>query len=197
MAKTTESQSPLENPLAVTRGGSESAASATQPWWRNLLEPKWIALFLVLSLSLPGLVFAYSHFRVASNDPSLVQGEVGLGEFRFVADARERSPIVAATFSLHLALLPETESLARERLVSRKYRVQQDVEELLRQAHGGDFEDPSLGDLKRQIQEQINSTLGVRVVDDVIVTNLDLQRSEQKLAADPSREVAGSPPWSD
>ena len=50
-------------------------------------------------------------------------------------------------------------------------------EELLRRAHGGDFEDPGLQELKRQLQERINQALGIRAVADVIVTDLRLRRS--------------------
>ena len=71
----------------------------------------------------------------------------------------------------------------------RRYAVQQDIEELLRQAHGADFADPVLGELKRQLQEQINRTLEMRAISQVIITDLELHQSDST----PAREVAGAP----
>ncbi len=166
-------------------------------WWRHLLEPKWIALFLGLSVLLPGAVIAYSRFGATVGREAMDHGEVSLGEFRFLASPHERSPILAATFSLHLALLPETEAMARVRLQSHWYRVQQGVEELLRHAHGGDFEDPLLGDLKRQLQEQINAILDARVVADAIVTDLNLEFSGIDASSPSPAEVVQTLPWED
>ena len=196
MAPARDPSGPLENPLERA-GNADGSAPATPPWWRNLLNPKWIALFVVLSFLLPCMVYASARLGTLGDSVGDVEGEVSLGEFRFLGNRHEQSPIVAASFRLHLALIPETDALARARLVSHKYRVKQGVEQLLRQAHGGDFEDPSLGDFRRQLQEQINETLGVRAVADVIVTGLTLEVSEKDTGSDPSGEVAGSLPWSD
>ncbi len=46
---------------------------------------------------------------------------------------------------------------------------------MLRKAHDGDFDDPSLRELKRQMQEQINQTLGMRAIAAVIMADLKLQ----------------------
>ena len=62
-------------------------------------------------------------------------------------------------------------------MAARKYHIQQDVEELLRKAHSGDFDDPGLTDLKRQLREQISQDIGVRAVSEIIVTDLKLSRS--------------------
>ncbi|MDY0167078.1 MAG: hypothetical protein RBS80_11075 [Thermoguttaceae bacterium] len=197
MAQSNEPLNPLENPLADKIGGPGGHGVATEPWWANLLNPKWIALFVVLSCLLPGIVYGYSRFGAASGAGEDCLGEVSIGEFRFSADENERSRVVAASFHVHLALIPETAALGRARLASHKFRVQQGVEQLLRQAHGGDFENPSLGDLKRQLQEQINETLGIRAVADVVVTDLNLELSEADPASKPSGQVAGTLPWND
>ncbi len=198
MAHAREASAPLENPLVERTGNADgSAPLATSPWWRNLLNPKWIALFVVLFLLLPCLVYGYARLGTADGSVGDIEGEVSLGEFQFLGNSHEQSPIVAASFHLHLALIPETDSLARARLVSHKYRVKQGVEQLLRQAHGGDFEDPSLGDIRRQLQEQINETLGVRAVADVIVTGLNLEVSESDAGSSPADQVARNLPWSD
>ncbi len=196
MAKPNDPSANVENPLSAGANEAMHRDGSSTPWWRRLLQPNWIAAFVALSLLLPGVVYAYS--RLASQSPvdEAGQGEVSLGSFRFLANVNERSPITAATFSLHLALIPETDALARSRLASHKHRVQQDIEQLLRQAHGGDFEDPSLGDLKRQLQEQINETLGIRAVADVVVTDLGLELSGQHVASPHSSAAAGAPSWS-
>ncbi len=197
MAQSNEASTPPDTP--PSKGAVETGRHAAEapPWWRNLLDPKWIALFLALSVALPGMVFAFSRVGAATGVGEKAQGEVSIGEFQFVANANERSPIVAATFALHLALIPETETLARARLDSHKYRVQQAIEQLLRQAHGGDFEDPSLGDLRRQLQEQINETLGIRAVADCIVTDLDMIRTAREAPREPAGGLAGTLPWND
>lgn len=193
MAKPNDAPAPIEDPIAAKpESGSFVAAP---PWWRHLLEPKWLVLFVVLALVVPGIVLALSRLSSAAGAEENGHDELSIGEFRFLADANERSPIIAATFSLHLALIPEAEAVGLARLASHKFRVQQGVEQLLRQAHGGDFEDPRLGDLKRQLQEQVNETLGVRAVADVIVTDLELEYSPGVAASAPAADVAGTLPW--
>lgn len=192
MAKPNDAPAPIENPIA---GKPESGSFVAVPWWRHLLEPKWLVLFVVLAVVVPGIFLALSRFSSAAGTETNGHDELSIGEFHFRADANERSPIVAAAFSLHLALIPEAEAAGRARLASHKFRVQQAVEQLLRQAHGGDFEDPRLGDLKRQLQEQVNETLGVRAVADVIVTDLELEYSAGVAASADPADVAGTPPW--
>ena len=65
---------------------------------------------------------------------------------------------------------------------------------MLRQAHSGDFDDPALNDLKRQIRERIDQALGNRVVSDVIITNLKITASENKEPV-ATADAAASPPW--
>ncbi len=196
MAQATDNSAPQENVQAAAAAGTSSSRSA-QPWWRTLLEPKWIGLFVVLAVVVPGAVFAIVRFSGEKGAGENPPGEVSVGQFRFLASEHERSPVLAATFSLHLALIPEAEAVARVRLDTHKFRVQQAIEQLLRQAHGGDFEDPSLGDLRRQLQEQVNETLGVRAVADCIVTDLDLVLSPREMAPPPEGGLAGPTPWTD
>ena len=54
----------------------------------------------------------------------------------------------------------------------------QDVEELLRRAHGTDFADPALTELKRQLQETVNHSLELRAIDEVIVTGLAVEQCD-------------------
>jgi hypothetical protein len=86
------------------------------------------------------------------------------------------------------------EAALRE-LAAKRLRVQQAVEELIRRAHGGDFDDPLLAGLKQQLQEEINEALGIRVIDDVIITDLKLTRKEGQVAT--VAETAGPIPSPD
>jgi hypothetical protein len=79
-------------------------------------------------------------------------------------------------------------------LAAHKYRVQEEIEKILRQSHGGDFEDPDLKDIKRQIRDQINEVLGGHIVSDIIVTNLKLTRANKIVVENKTNKVE-SPDW--
>jgi hypothetical protein len=148
-------------------------------------------LLTLLALSATGHVIGYLHYCLtvaAVSGP--IAPEVSLGRFRYNADPNYAGPIAAADFSLHVSLLAPVDRAARFRLAQRRYRVQQSIEELLRSARCGDFEDPALLILKRRLQEQINETIGLRGVDEVIVTGLSLERSAVESAPDTAASVA-------
>jgi flagellar basal body-associated protein FliL len=156
---------------------AEPASPGRAGWFWRLFAHQWLLMVVLLAtIAIQGTAFLY-HRATERTPGAPPSGEIDLGSFHFEADKREGGPTLRADFSLHVALLESAEALARQRLAARKFRVQQDVEELLRKAHGGDFDDPGLQDLKRQLLEQINQTLGVRAVSDVIVTSLTLQRA--------------------
>jgi flagellar basal body-associated protein FliL len=160
----------------------EEAVAAVQPSRRvgvlsGLLSWKWLAVFVVASLAAHGAGFAYYHFRGPAPAVAPASPEVSLGAFHFEADAAEPGRPAKADFSLYVALIEPVDQAARQRLESRKVRVRQDVEELLRKAHGGDFDDPGMKDLKRQLQEQIGQTLGMRTISDVMITDLIVHRA--------------------
>ncbi|HNE02608.1 MAG TPA: type I-E CRISPR-associated protein Cas6/Cse3/CasE, partial [Plasticicumulans sp.] len=67
--------------------------------------------------------------------------EAALGAFEFVETGPANSNIKAAKFDLHISLLPGVDRTARARLADVRFRVQESIEELLRRAHGADFED--------------------------------------------------------
>jgi len=180
-----ESKEPVDEP---------SATPAKKPLWARLLTPKWLIILIGASLVVHGIGFAYYQGadRAGSTAPD---SEIGLGIFRFEAKNGEGGPIANAEFSLHIALLDKVSRDARDRLQARRFRIQQDIEELLRQAHSADFEDPSLGELKRQLQEKVNETLGVRVIADVIITNLSIQQREGETHT--VADTADKVPWVD
>jgi flagellar basal body-associated protein FliL len=109
--------------------------------------------------------------------------EIALGRFTFSSERGEVGTVAQADFDLHVTLIPETEQKARGLLETHRYRVQQQIEQLLRRAHPADFESPSLAGLKRQVQEQLNEALGVRAVAEVIVTRLRTTSSDRPAAS--------------
>ncbi len=159
--------------------------------WR-LLTPRLLLLLLGLSLVGHAIGLTYSWLRAMGPAVEL-SPEVSLGEFRFEADPQEAAGVVGAEFRLHIALLEQVESAARRALADKRLRVEQAVEELVRRAHGGDFDDPQLAGLKQELQEQINEALGIRVIDDVIITDLRVERSPR--AAKTLAEIADTVPW--
>lgn len=180
----------MKNEPRTDNPEAESAAAppAKTPWSAMLRRNGLIAL-LTLSVTANALGFAYLKLRNhASEAPP--SPEVALGTFQFHADGAEHGAIKGAKFSLHLAFAPLMDKGGRDRLAARKHRVQQDVEELLRRAHGADFDDPRLRELKRQIQQQINETLGMQAVADVIVTELAVDWTDHPAARPQTAESA-------
>jgi len=160
----------------------------------RFLTPKWLAILLAISIA--GHAAGFAYFKLASawraSEPTL---EVSLGEFRFEADPSERGQITSADFSLHIALLDQVEAAARAELHAKERRVRQAVEELTRRAHSGDFDDPLLVVFKDRLQEGINETLGLRVISEVIVTDLKLQRRGP--VTETITETANHLPWAE
>jgi flagellar basal body-associated protein FliL len=156
----------------------------------------WVAFLLVSTLVIHGIGWAY-YKSVHPTAPPDISPEIGVGDFRFAADKTAGSRISAAEFSLYITALDGLDKIARCRLASHKFRVQGEIESLLRKAHGGDFADPALNDLKRQMRERIDETLGNRVVSDVIVTNLRFTMSDNKEPSAAAADTKSSPPWLD
>ena len=174
----------------------EEASLKKSGFFRSLFttNKKWLAILVGAAIALQGVGLAcYKLGRAHCNvNPS---AEIDLGQYCFVAYGAEDGPIGGAKFQLHIALLEQVDRAARKRLNQRQYRVRQDVEQLLRRAHGGDFDDPDLGELKRQLQEQINETLGMRAIADVVITDLKLQDSGRR--RNRVSDTAESVPWAE
>jgi flagellar basal body-associated protein FliL len=189
---TEEKQSDQDQDAETTPETEKAKTPAKAASWRRLLTRKWIAILIVASIAIHGIGFACS--RLAGKSASATSSpEVSLGVFRFEAGEKEAGRISNAEFSLHIALLDHVDQAARQQLETRRFRVQQDVEELLRRAHSGDFDDPKLGELKRQLQEQINESLGIRAIADVIITDLELDHRDRDLGL--ATDTAESVPW--
>jgi flagellar basal body-associated protein FliL len=190
-----ESKHP-ENPDSEETKTEESSAGKSKfAWLYGKTMQYWLAILLISTIVFHGIGLAY--YKVNSARVSAeITPEIALGDFQFAADKTAGSRINGVNFSLYITANDGLDQIARSQLTTHKYRVQQEVEALLRQAHSGDFEDPSLSDLKRRLREQINNVLKLRVVSDVIVTNLKITASENK-AVPTSAESASKTPWLD
>ncbi len=157
---------------------------------KRALMARWLPIVIVGSVVAHGLLWSLRGAEPGAMAKPI--GEVSLGEFHFMNHPGAMSPIAAADFQLHISLLKDLDAQARSRLAQRKFKVQQDVEELLRQAHGGDFDDPGLGELKRQLQEQINASLELRAISEIIITDLVIERKSEQFPVSTSAPPAAS-----
>ena len=171
--------------MAEAEEKSEATPSATKlvSFWRRfsikrLFGMRMLATIAVCSLVLNVAGYGFIRARMLRSPPPPPSPEITLGAYQFQGESPGRSGIVSARFTLHVSLLKEAEKAGRAQLGDAKFRIQQDVEELLRRAHGDDFEDPTLAELKRQMQEQVNATLGMRAVSNVIITDLAVRRAQ-------------------
>jgi len=129
--------------------------------------------------------------------------EIPLGTFRYVAGPSklgqpDEPTVSSAEFSLYVTLAESGADGGAELIAARRFRVQQAVEQLLRQAHSGDFQDPSLSTLKRQMREHINAVLGARAVAEVVLTDLKLdyrQPSPGRRASQTPTAERNGVPW--
>ncbi len=138
-----------------------------------------IALAVSILANLVG-VFYFRSLAIQANP--LAPQEISLGTYSFVAEEHEPGQVTQAQFALHIELIRQAAEPARRLLEVRRQKVRQNLEELLRTAHGGDFSDPTLRQLKGQFQKRINETLEIHAVADVIVTDLRLERSPPRTA---------------
>lgn len=148
------------------------------------------ALVVSILANLSGVFYFRSLALVAR--PAIAH-EIPLGDYRFVSDEHEPGQVTEAEFALYIELVRQAERPGRQMLEVRQQKVRQNVEELLRTAHGGDFNDPVLSELKSQLQKRINETLGIRAVADVIVTDLHLERAQRPSVT--NQEPEKSVPW--
>lgn len=183
-----ETQKTATEPAA----NSASAPRRGRTDWRKWFTPKWIAVLMALSVGLH-LVGYWYYCRLADEVAEGRTPEITLGSFRFDDAENPDHSLRSAQFNLHVSLLREVEGTARGRLAARRFKVQQGVEELLRQAHAADFDDPNLSELKRLLQEQVNEAIGLRAVDEVIITDLEFERGPLESPLESSEKVARPP----
>lgn len=169
------------NPETDSETSSEALASTGKiSFLRRLLTKRWISAILVLSVVIHGLLLMCWPAAVRAKPE--IPSEVELGEFRFINNEKN-ARLARAQFKLHVSLLLGTEKIGGNRLAEKKFLVQQGIEELLRQAHAADFDDPTLSELKRQIQEKVNEAVEMRTVEAVIITRLETDERVQPAKA--------------
>lgn len=149
-----------------------------------------LAVLLGLSLVMQGVGYWYFSSKSVSKEPT---GEVTLGTFHYREAEPTTASIESADFTLHLDFLEALDRKARNRLEDRRFRVKQDVEELMRLAKGADFEPTAIDQLKRTLQERINASLEMRVVDEVIITDLHVERRPATVVAEANPTEVATP----
>lgn len=168
----------------------EVSADSTGP--SQSLKRNAVVCLLAGSVFLNGACFAY--FWLAPGTKKTVSdAEISLGEFQFISYHAGPDQVVQAEFAVHIALNEPVKEEAQQRVEGRRFRLQQQIEELLRAAHSGDFDDPLLRGIKSKLVEQVNKTLGMHAIDSVIITNLKTVRSAAE--TEPTEEAVELVPW--
>ncbi len=158
----------------------------------KFLKGNVVACLLMGSVFLNGLGFAY-FWLTPGTGKTVPDAEIALGEFQFISNHTGADQVVQAEFAVHVALNEPVKEEARRRLQGREFRLRQEIEELLRAAHSGDFDDPLLRGMKSKLVERINKTLGMRATDAVIITNLKMVRTAAE--TQPTEEPVELVPW--
>ena len=187
-----ETRTPESSPKADQKQAESGRSSRCAAIIIKTVSRHGLMITLAVSLIANGAALA----RLGSNDNSAgepLTPEVRLGQFGFVSSQAEAGQVVKAEFTVHVALSEDAEKEGRERISQRQFRLQQDVEELLRGAHSGDFDDPLLRGLKQKLKERINKTLGIRAAAYVIITGMKTERNDSFPVE--KAEPAGLVPW--
>ena len=171
-----------------TNEQSQGSGPSGKPKWYVRIQNKWVAIFAASTLIIHFGLFLMSPKVRGGSVGVAAQNEIGLGEFTFLSPQGEPGQVTRAEFSLHLSLLSDVDSIARQRLAHKKFKVEQEIEELLRQAHAGDFDDPVLSELKRQIQETVNQCLEMRAITEVIITDFSAEKSPGQHSSGPTTD---------
>ena len=165
----------LANPPAD--GGSDAPAASrlgrVWAWCRR----RWLLCLVIVSLAVHSIGLTAVVIRSSKPAPEPLSPEARIGEFVFQSGTVAAGGVNGAKFQLHIGLLHPDDKALRTKLDATQFRLRQAVEEVLRQAQPTDFEDTSLGELKRQLQQRIDETLATRAVSEVIVTELAIDRA--------------------
>jgi len=166
-----------------------SAAAPAKTGIGPMLRKRWWLVLLVGWLVADVVGVLYYCLRSPAETKPVVESEFDLGSFRFQIGSKGNG--TKGSFALHVSLKNPQDKAAMAALVSRRFRIQQSVEELMRGANESEFEDPRLLGLKRLIGAQINETSGRDLLGEVILTDLHLERHEASASVRrPSADVA-------
>jgi flagellar basal body-associated protein FliL len=161
-------------PEQEDQSGDPSATENKKTAWSISGKCLWRTVVILAVLTVILQAGGWIYYAMSASGKGGASPEIALGQYQFSGIPPTGGRVSQARFSLYVTLLKGMEKNGREAMTDHKYRVQQDVEQLLRQAHSGDFDDPDLGGLKLQIREKIDKAVGCRVVSDVIITDLKL-----------------------
>jgi len=176
---------PEQDDHADPKNGEQPDEKKAAGSWKEVFSYKSATVVLSLLLAVNAAIFAGQKFLFSGNS-SLPSGEVTLGEFHYLGSDSPDARIRRIDFGVHVHLLNKVDHKGRTLLKLHQFKVEQNIEELLRQAHDADFDDPKLTELKRQIQETINQSLDQRVIEEVLITDFTADRIPQT----PSTELA-------
>jgi hypothetical protein len=157
------------------------ASDAAKKGWRRLMAKRRFVAAVVALLAVVAIAgVIYSRPRPQPQVQAVAPPtEIALGKFQFAGGRGQDCCVAQADFALAITVLSQVDDTARETLAARRLRVQQGVEQLLRNTHSADFDDPSLVELKRQMREQIDQTLGMRAIGEIIITDLKVRHNPQ------------------
>ncbi len=135
-----------------------------------------VVAFFVLLVAFHGALFAWIETHngapQAEAEPAT---ELPLGKYHFATSSAGNALVRSADFSIYVTLLRTDEKKARSVLKTHERRVRQEIEQILRQSHGGDFSDPSLIGLKDTIRSQLNELFGFKAIGAVVITDMTME----------------------
>jgi flagellar basal body-associated protein FliL len=153
---------------------------AKAKWWKSLLTPRWLVVFVAVSLVIHAVIFVL--VRRSSARPA-IPPEYTVGAFNLVAGQPGDTRGVPGKFELHVRFIDDLQSQANARIASHQFRVREAIENLLRKSHGIELDDQAIARLKHQIQEQIDQAIDLRAVAEVMITDLTIDRPLSEVPA--------------
>lgn len=147
-------------------------ANAKTRWWKSLLTPRWLVVFVAVSLVIHSVIFVL--VRRSSARPA-IPPEYTVGAFNLIAGQPGDTHGVPGKFELHVRFIDDLQSQANARIANHQFRVREAIENLLRKSHGIELDDQAIARLKHQIQEQIDQAIDLRAVAEVMITDLTIE----------------------
>ena len=161
---------------------------AKAKWWKSLLTPRWLVVFVAVSLVIHSVIFVL--VRRSSARPA-IPPEYTVGAFNLVAALPGDSHGVPGKFELHVRFIDDLQSQANARIANHQFRVREAIENLLRKSHGIELDDQAIARLKHQIQEQIDQAIDLRAVAEVMITDLTIEPQPGEVPATAAQAAVG------
>jgi hypothetical protein len=129
-----ETKRPEESSSEETKTEASSAGKSKIALFCGKTMQYWLAFLLITTLVIHGIGWAYYKAGNVVAPPE-ISPEIAVGNFKFTADKTSGSRVAGAEFTLHITALEGLDRIARTRLTTHKFRVQEEIESLLRQTH--------------------------------------------------------------